>query len=621
MASSILNRPPRRRLGLTGRIAVALGLVALVPLAVALGPALGANRDALIDQVLRTHLVATRATTARVVAAVDERRSLAAALATNVLVTQDPASETSQEILRATLASDPALLALVIRDPSGAEVVRVRRRGVDPPEAGTPGVTFSRTPAGPFLFIRQTLERPLGDLLLVVDGVVIDTLLAPEDLGQDASLSLLGADGETLAGNPDAPQPPELAQPASRRVRGATRWRATDTLVVAAWEPVPDTDWLVVSTQPARIAERIAIAARRTTLIAGGLGVTLALLSAAIAHRSIVRPIRRVLGAQRRLAGRAGEDAPEGNEIHQLGRSLEALARWGEERRQLGSLFVGRYEVQELLGEGAMGAVWRAWDPRLRRAIALKTIRLAVADPEQRRHALDLLAAEAAAAAQVSHPNLVAVYDLAESPDAAFVAMELVEGRPLDRLLDRRELADWRDVLALGAAIARGLAAAHERGLVHRDVKPSNVLVGADGSVKLADFGLAGLAGHTTPTEDGKVFGTPGYVAPEVLMGEPATPASDLFALGALLWEALAGHHPFRSRTVAKTLRATLDWSATGLGAVRPDLPKPAVEVIESCLARDPAARPGSAGLVAFQLEQLARGGADQLLDRRRVPR
>ena len=162
-----------------------------------------------------------------------------------------------------------------------------------------------------------------------------------------------------------------------------------------------------------------------------------------------------------------------------------------------------------------MGAVFRGLDPRLRRPVALKTLRLGGGDllPDKRRQRIEQLVQEAVTGARFSHPNVVAVYDVEESPEGAFIAMELVDGASLERVLLRRGRLSPREVIPLGAGIARGLAAAHQRDIVHRDIKPANVMLGHDGSIKVTDFGIADLVAAATRAE-GLVFGTPGYLPP-----------------------------------------------------------------------------------------------------------
>ncbi|MEM7357324.1 MAG: response regulator, partial [Acidobacteriota bacterium] len=152
---------------------------------------------------------------------------------------------------------------------------------------------------------------------------------------------------------------------------------------------------------------------------------------------------------------------------------------------------MGRYQVLEVIGQGAMGVVYRGWDPRLRRPVALKTLRFDHPGEQDRKLNISRLLAEAITVARFSDPNIVAVYDVGEGPDSAFIAMELVDGASLDSVLSRQAKLPVDQVIALGIAISRGLAAAHAQGVVHRDVKPGNVLLGRDRSIKVTDFGVA----------------------------------------------------------------------------------------------------------------------------------
>ncbi|HEU4615830.1 MAG TPA: serine/threonine-protein kinase, partial [Kofleriaceae bacterium] len=218
-----------------------------------------------------------------------------------------------------------------------------------------------------------------------------------------------------------------------------------------------------------------------------------------------------------------------------------------------------RYILVERLGEGATGVVWAARDGRLDRMVALKVLHdeyLGAVDQEQ-------LAAEARAMAKLSHPNVVAVYDAGEREGRAFVTMELVSGPPLSRWLDTPR--SWREIVDVFRAAGEGLAAAHEAGLVHRDVKPSNILVGDDGRARIADFGLAHAGAAPVPgdvridapvTRTTAFAGTPAYMPPERLRGAPADVRGDQFAFCVALYEALAGKRPFGGDTVEALLAA-----------------------------------------------------------------
>jgi eukaryotic-like serine/threonine-protein kinase len=221
---------------------------------------------------------------------------------------------------------------------------------------------------------------------------------------------------------------------------------------------------------------------------------------------------------------------------------------------------VGRYVVVQRIGAGAMGVVLRAYDPKLRREVALKIVRPRASiegDEAQAR-----LLREAQALARLNHPNVVAVYDAESTDDGVCIAMEFVEGRTLRGWL-REQTRSWSEVLSMIIAVARGLAAAHAAGIVHRDVKPDNCLVGTDGRLRVTDFGLArtsdgtpssfgesshgvGDDGDEPLTQDGTVLGTPAYMAPEQHHGLTADASTDQYALGVLMWEALYGVRPFR---------------------------------------------------------------------------
>ncbi len=238
--------------------------------------------------------------------------------------------------------------------------------------------------------------------------------------------------------------------------------------------------------------------------------------------------------------------------------------------REIGG--VGRYRLLEALGSGSMGTVFRAHDPQLGRDVAIKTLhssRAAAGDLPTLGHSLrearGRFAAEARAMAAVSHPNVVAVYDGGVADDVVFLAMELVEGQTLKQWLQTKRC--WREIVEAFVQAGRGLAAAHELGLVHRDFKPDNVLVGHDGRVRVTDFGLVTTAGEATTaageevlhaesyTQTGMSVGTPAYMAPEQHHGDVVDERSDQFAFCVALFEALHGDRPFRARTCADLAR------------------------------------------------------------------
>ncbi len=265
----------------------------------------------------------------------------------------------------------------------------------------------------------------------------------------------------------------------------------------------------------------------------------------------------------------------------------------------------GRYEVLEVIGQGSMGTVYRGMDPLLERQVALKTIRLeTLTSDELRREMLERLRNEAITIARFSHPNIIVVYDMGGAEDSAFIAMELVDGPSLrDVLRVRGPLAAER-VVPMAAAVANGLAVAHASEVIHRDVKPGNVLLGRDSAIKVSDFGLAFALSTFTHDESG-ISGTPGYVPPEVMSGRPYSAAGDLFGFGATLYEILTGTHPLTGDTLRETISNTLHAAIKPLQELVPGAPQALIDEVMAMLAADPAARPSAAGL-AERLGRLA---------------
>lgn len=234
---------------------------------------------------------------------------------------------------------------------------------------------------------------------------------------------------------------------------------------------------------------------------------------------------------------------------------------------------VGRFEIEEPIAEGAMGIIYRAHDPTLKRDVALKLVRAApmpIADRGTPDVPQALLLREAQGLAQLQHPNVVTVYEVGTHEGEVFIAMELVEGESLDRWL-RRQPRTWRQIAKVLERAGRGLAAAHAAGLVHRDVKPANVMIANDGDVKMVDFGLArGVSERVSSTNidglalkqlalTGKVVGTPAYCAPEQLVGGEADPASDVFSFCVMCCEAMLGRRPYVATTASGLLERMRD--------------------------------------------------------------
>src|SRR6266540_3277481 len=253
------------------------------------------------------------------------------------------------------------------------------------------------------------------------------------------------------------------------------------------------------------------------------------------------------------------------------------------------SLLAGRYCLVHRLASGGMGQVWRAEDKVLGRQVAVKLLRSELAGDQA---FLDRFRVEARRTAALSHPGIASVFDYGEieEPDpTAYLVMELVEGAPLSAVLARRRRLDPERVLDVVAQAALALEAAHRAGVVHRDVKPSNLVIRPDGVVKVTDFGIARAIGELPRSEIGLVVGTAGYLSPEQVACRPATPASDVYALGVVAYECLAGRRPF---TAENPVALALAHQRHPPPPLPPDVPKPVRALVEQAMAKDARTRP-----------------------------
>jgi Tol biopolymer transport system component/predicted Ser/Thr protein kinase len=271
---------------------------------------------------------------------------------------------------------------------------------------------------------------------------------------------------------------------------------------------------------------------------------------------------------------------------------------------------LGPYQIVSLLGAGGMGEVYRARDERLRRDVAIKVLPTGYArDPEL----LKRLEREARAISQLNHPNIVAVYDVGSQDGVEYLVMELLEGETLGTLLNAGPVSPRR-ALEYATQVARGLAAAHEKGIVHRDLKPDNVFITRDGRVKILDFGLAHQLrsehdlSHLSSklTTPGTTLGTVAYMSPEQARGLELDPRSDIFSFGAMLYEMLSGTLPFEEQTAFETMTAILNRETPDLRELVPNLPPVLCRVVTHCLEKSPDARFQTAHDLVFDLETCA---------------
>jgi serine/threonine-protein kinase len=284
---------------------------------------------------------------------------------------------------------------------------------------------------------------------------------------------------------------------------------------------------------------------------------------------------------------------------------------------------VGRYELLELIGEGAMAEVYRAYDPGIDRVLAIKLLK-----PELRanaEYAVRFLR-EAKAAGALSHPSIVTIYDVGDADGHAYIAMELLDGEPVDKLVARGETLSTEAVLAIAGQLAGALGYAHRAGVIHRDIKPSNIMLSADGrSVKLLDFGIARVADADAAegalrTQIGQVLGTPRYMSPEQALGREIDGRSDLFSTGVVLYELVTGQHAFNGTSAATLALQITQQEPPSIASLAPNCPGGLRFIIEKLLSKRPERRfPDGADLAravareartyeAVQAEDAARG-------------
>jgi eukaryotic-like serine/threonine-protein kinase len=250
---------------------------------------------------------------------------------------------------------------------------------------------------------------------------------------------------------------------------------------------------------------------------------------------------------------------------------------------------LGRYELGEKLGEGAMGLVFRARDTVLDRIVALKTLPFEGASDEIQ----ERFRREAEAIGRMDHPHVVKVFDLGETDGRLFMAMELLDGEDVRRLIEVSAEIPITEKLRIFAEACDGFSYAHSRGVVHRDIKPANIMVTKLGTTKILDFGLARMQTHQTLTRKGVILGTPDYMSPEQATGKPADPRSDVFSCGAVFFEFITGFKPFRGATLHAVLFNIVSEPTTPVLTLAPETPARVAALIHRMIAKSPTDRPG----------------------------
>lgn len=267
-------------------------------------------------------------------------------------------------------------------------------------------------------------------------------------------------------------------------------------------------------------------------------------------------------------------------------RMLSAAEKFGGEKE---FKKYGRYEILKEIGKGSMGMVYLARDPHIDRLVALKVLR---PDRVSSEEFMKRFLREAKAIGKLSHPNIVAVYDVGEDHGTAFIAEEYLDGVSLEQAIEERRLPP-RDIVAIGLSIAETLEYAHRKGIVHRDIKPSNIIISPDKQVKLTDFSIAHIEDPeaTVQTQTGEILGTPAYMSPEQVLGQAVDGRSDIFSLGVVLYELATGERPFKGSNLTAIFRAITTVNPAEIGKIKPPVPRRLELIIMKSLAKAPEER------------------------------
>ncbi len=604
------------RTGLLGRFILVLGAVSLIPLII-IPWLVNLTRDSVTEQILRTHSVTARTTAARVDAWIRSLRISAQTLSSNPFMLKASRNQVA-EMIAGLLQADPAIKGAVVVNATGIEVGGATRNGfaeiLNPALAAPTSAPVAVVP-GDRIWIRiaTQLDEGQGELRLIVDGSELSELLKTEEIGRDAIIGLFDVNEKMIASSNVSDSvarfPKGLLRAGrGRATSGAARYDDSDPVIAGAHSRVQAAPWFVASIQPATSAEAVATEMRRTGMLAVFAAVLLTGLFSALGYFAIIRPIDEIAKSQWKVAKRRDQVSTGGNEILRLKEAFATAQRQTMDREAIGKIFLSRYLVLDILGTGGMGSVFRGWDPKLERPVAIKTVHIggkskASVDAIEQRQ---VLLREAVTVAKFNHPNIVAIYDVEDAAEAAFLAMEFVDGMSLEKLLEKVGLLRPEQAVPLVVQIARGLEAAHAAGVIHCDIKPANILLGRDGAVKVTDFGIARSAIGTTGRVSG-TFGTPGYLPPEALGSAAFTPTADLFGVGAVFYELLTGEPPHAGKNAQETLVKTATKAAVSVRETNKSVPPAVDDIILGLLEKDPRKRrPATARELADALEKIA---------------
>lgn len=600
-------------------VVLSLATVSIIPVAVS-SYQIATSRDAIIEQAQFTQLVSARAVAERIASYLEVIKQKAEFTVNNPNLYKDPKSTQAQEVLRGVLLSSKEILAIGVFSTvsSTPELIQLAKRR----EVLTDPILLSVSKKDPSVSLFTSGDDVLVRVQIVVTNLKfmiqviaryapINRILASVEESSSAKLVLFDRSSQKTATDTDSVSayPANLIQQAlsAHLSYGADRYSvANGTHTVAAFATVSNSPWIIFSKQPANEIE-VAMREMRTSAIQVGIFVfsivTILLLAS---YYKIVLPLRQLVKSHQKLIG-GPVSVVRGSEIEQLRCALKALEQNLLDGEKLNQVFLGHYKVIDVIGKGSMGTLFRAWDPRLQRFVALKTVRFTM-DQDQigKEYQHNDLMQEAVTIAQFTHPNIVTIYDVVEVDGMGCIAMELVDGQSLEAYLQQNIRCTANQVAVLAVSILRALTLAHRRGILHRDVKPANVLLGRDGSIKLTDFGVAQFGQipmQTSEDEDELIKGTPNFIAPEIWDGEPYSEQSDLFALGVVLYRSLSGMRPFLVEQIPPlNLRQDLQ-KIPPLDRFDKNVPEWLDQLIRNLLQPDCRLRPSSAAKLVSQLQ------------------
>ncbi len=611
----------QRRSSLIIGLVVALLAVAALPFGLA-AYQIHLARESLVDQAQRTHLIAARASADRVGTALSALQAAAEAAGQNPQLYDQPASDSAREVLAGILVGQANVLAAAtfFRDDTRDVLVQMARR----PDTGDIEAERLQTlmqqvslvslaPNQRSWGLSRETPRPGLRIAVLADANALSNTLQPMELGPSAQLLLLQGERPHPAFADPTPLPATLLD--AIRQRGldalATRTDADGGIEISAFARIAGTDWSIASLQPASEAESAASTMRRGALAAMAVVLLLVAALSVFAWHRVVRPVRALLDWQR---GMFADGANTGGDLASLKAAFTQIKQHQRNHEAMREVFLGRYKLLSTLGQGAMGSVFLAWDPRLKRHVAIKTIHIEALDPRMQKALAQTLENEAIAVANLRHPNIVGVFDLVAAGEFAFVVMEYVEGGSLRSIISRNGALEPGEVVLIARSMLKALNAAHSAGLLHLDIKPGNVLVPPEGDLKLTDFGVSTWRFEIPAlVARGGLAGTPGFIAPEYVNGAAPSERSDLYSMGILLVECLTGLHQNLSGAKTNDLRKASSKQVDLPESLRRASPALYAAIMRLC-ELDPRSRVQTAAEALALFENLDQGNAEQRL-------